>query len=81
MEIGFDIVSLGLIYNVEVDENNNVHILMTMTTPVSVGGLIVEMRRKVKEIENGNDVDIELTFDPPWNPEMASDEVRMLLGL
>jgi len=83
LEIGFDIVSLGLIYNVEVDENNNVHILMTMTTPMCpLIGLIVEnAKEKVKEIENVNDVDIELTFDPPWNPEMASDEVRMLLGL
>lgn len=83
IEIGFDIVSLGLVYNVEVDDNNNVHILLTMTTPMCplIGLIIENVKEKVKELENVNDVEVELTFDPPWDPSMASDEVRMLLGL
>ncbi|HOI35565.1 MAG TPA: metal-sulfur cluster assembly factor [Mesotoga infera] len=82
LEIGFDIVSLGLIYAVEV-EDSDVRIKMTMTTPMCpLAGLMLEdARRKVSEIEGIKDVKIELTFDPPWTPEMASDDVRKILGL
>jgi len=82
LEIGFDIVSLGLIYAVEV-ENSNVKVKMTMTTPMCpLAGLMLEdARRKVSEIEGIKDVKMELTFDPPWTPEMASDDVRKILGL
>ena len=82
LEIGFDIVSLGLIYGVEV-EDSNVRIKMTMTTPMCpLAGLMLEdARRKVSEIEGIKDVKIELTFDPPWTTEMASDDVRKILGL
>ena len=83
LEIGFDIVSLGLVYNVEVDSNNNVHILMTLTTPMCpLGGLIIDTaKEKVKQIKDVNEVEIELTFDPPWDPNIASEEVKNLLGL
>jgi len=82
LEIGFDIVSLGLIYAVEV-EDSNVRIKMTMTTPMCpLAGLMLEdARRKVSEIEGIKDVKMELTFDPPWTPEIASDDVRKILGL
>jgi metal-sulfur cluster biosynthetic enzyme len=82
LEIGFDIVSLGLIYAVEV-EDSNVKVKMTMTTPMCpLAGLMLEdARRKVGEIEGIKDVKMELTFDPPWTPEMASDDVRKILGL
>jgi metal-sulfur cluster biosynthetic enzyme len=82
LEIGFDIVSLGLIYAVEV-EDSNVKVKMTMTTPMCpLAGLMLEdARRKVSEIEGIKDVKMELTFDPPWTPEMASDDVRKILGL
>jgi len=82
LEIGFDIVSLGLIYAVEV-EDSDVRIKMTMTTPMCpLAGLMLEdARRKVSEIEGIKDVKMELTFDPPWTPEMASDDVRKILGL
>ncbi|HDP78040.1 MAG TPA: DUF59 domain-containing protein [Mesotoga infera] len=83
LEIGFDIVSLGLIYGVEVQENNDVRIKMTMTTPMCpLAGLMLEdARRKVSEIEGIGEVKMELTFDPPWTPEMASDDVRKMLGI
>jgi len=83
LEIGFDIVSLGLIYKVDVDDNNNVHILMTLTTPMCpmAGFIIDNAKEKVKEIKEVNEVEVELTFDPPWDPQMASEEVKNLLGL
>jgi len=56
---------------------------MTLTTPMCpLAGLIIEnAKEKVKEIEQVNDVDVELTFDPPWDPQMASEEVKNLLGI
>ncbi|SRR6056297_1486813 len=83
MEIGFDVVSLGLIYNVDIDEENNVHVDMTLTTPMCpLAGMMVEdAKSKVSEVEGINEVDVELTFDPPWDPSKASEEVRRLLGI
>jgi len=83
MEIGFDIVSLGLVYGVEIDNENNVKVTMTLTTPMCpLAGFIVEdARSKVQQIEGVNKVDVELTFDPPWTPERASDDVRKIMGM
>ncbi|OAA28001.1 aromatic ring hydroxylase [Kosmotoga arenicorallina S304] len=83
LEVGFDVVSLGLIYGVEVDDENNVKVRMTMTTPMCplAGFILEDARSKVQEVEGVNSVDMELTFDPPWTPDMASDEVRKILGL
>lgn len=83
LEIGFDIVSLGLIYGVNVDDENNVKVTMTLTTPMCpLAGFIVEdARSKVQQVEGVNKVDIELTFDPPWTPEKASDEVKKIFGI
>lgn len=81
MEIGFDIVSLGLVYGVEIDNENNVKVTMTLTTPMCplAGFIIEDARSKVQQIEGVNKVDVELTFDPPWTPEKASDEVKKSL--
>ncbi|PNS39306.1 aromatic ring hydroxylase [Mesotoga sp. B105.6.4] len=83
LEIGFDIVSLGLVYGVNIQDGKDVRIKMTLTTPMCpLAGLMTEdARRKVSEIEGIGDVKIELTFDPPWTPEMASDDVRKILGM
>ncbi|MEA2066359.1 MAG: metal-sulfur cluster assembly factor [Thermotogota bacterium] len=83
MEIGFDIVSLGLIYEVNIDEENNVKVTMTLTTPMCplAGFMVEEARSKVQEVGGINDVDVDLTFDPPWSPEKASDEIRNIMGL
>jgi len=83
MEIGFDVVSLGLIYGVDVDEENNVKVTMTLTTPMCplAGFIVEEARSKVQEVEGVNDVDVDLTFDPPWSPEKASEEIRNVMGL
>jgi metal-sulfur cluster biosynthetic enzyme len=76
-------VSLGLIYGVDIDEENNVKVTMTLTTPMCplAGFIVEEARSKVQEVEGVNDVDVDLTFDPPWSPEKASDEIRNIMGL
>lgn len=83
MEIGFDVVSLGLIYDVDIDENNNIHVNMTLTTPMCpLAGMMVEdATSKVREIEEAKEVKVDLIFDPPWDPSMANEEVRRILGI
>ncbi|KAF2958379.1 aromatic ring hydroxylase [Thermotoga sp. Ku-13t] len=82
-EIGLDVVSLGLVYDVVVDEENNVTITMTMTTPACpLAGLILQdAEDKVRQIEGVKDVKINLTFDPPWTPDRMSEEVRKKFGI
>ncbi len=81
-EVGLDVVSLGLIYNIDIDESDNVKILMTLTTPMCpLGPMIVsDVERKVKEL-GANEVEVELTFDPPWSPEMMDPEIRKAMGI
>ena len=81
-EIGLDVVSLGLIYNIDVDESNNVKVLMTLTTPMCPLGpmIISDVERKIKEL-GANEVEVELTFDPPWTPEMMDPEIRKAMGI
>ena len=84
-ELQIDIVSLGLIYNVKVDGGKKVIIRMTLTTPgCPLAPVIDEMVRDalfglVEDTEQ--DVIIDLTFDPPWIPEMMTEEARLELGL
>lgn len=87
-ELGVDIVGLGLIYRVTVHETHKergIKIVMTLTSPgCPLAGVFDGMVRKSLEglegIDIHRDVEIELTFDPPWLPEMASEEVRAELG-
>ncbi len=83
MELGIDVVNLGLIYEVKVIDGKKVYIKMTMTTPTCplANAIIADVYHKVKDIPGVEDVDIELTFDPPWNPDMMSPEAKKLLGL
>jgi len=82
-EIGLDIVSLGLVYDVAVDEESNVTITMTMTTPACpLSGLILQdAEDKVRQIEGVKDVKINLTFDPPWTPDRMSEEIKKKFGI
>ena len=81
-EIGLDVISLGLIYNIDIDENNNLKILMTLSAPMCpLGPMIVnDVERKLKEL-GANEVEGELTFDPPWSPEMMDPEIRKAMGI
>ena len=82
-EIPVDIYELGLIYDVLVNEDNEVRILMTLTSPNCpvAETLPVEVEEKVKSIDEIKDVEVEITFDPPWTQELMSEEANLELGL
>ncbi len=81
-EIPVDIYELGLIYEINVYPVNNVHVLMTLTSPScpAAESIPSEAEMKIKEIEGVNDVVIELTFDPPYTTEMMSETAKLELG-
>jgi FeS assembly SUF system protein len=82
-EIPVDIYELGLIYDVFVNENNDIKILMTLTTPNCpvAETLPMEVEEKVKSIDEVNDATVEITFDPPWTQELMSEEAKLELGM
>ncbi len=82
-EFGVSVVDLGLIYDLKIYDNNKVYIKMTLTTPTCplANVIVADVYQKVKEIPDVEDVDIELTFDPLWSPDMMTPEARKLLGL
>ncbi len=81
-EIPVDIYELGLIYDVFVNENNEVKILMTLTSPNCpvAETLPVEVEEKVKTLEEIKDAEVEITFDPTWTQDMMSEEAKLELG-
>ena len=81
-EIQYDIWSLGLVYNIDV-EGDKVKILMTFTTPMCPYGpaLMDDVRRQVSAIDGVGEVQIELTFNPVWNPEKMTEEAKIALGI
>ncbi|CAL1517873.1 DUF59 domain-containing protein [Chitinophaga sp. MM2321] len=81
-EIPVNIWELGLVYEIKIKENNRIGIDMTLTAPGCpvAGDIIREVDEKVKSIEGVSDVDVHLTFDPPWTKEMMSEEARLELG-
>jgi FeS assembly SUF system protein len=81
-EIPVDIYELGLIYEIKIDDQANVEIEMTLTSPScpSAEELPGEAEAKVKSVEGVNDVKIKLTFEPPWDKDMMSDEAKLELG-
>ncbi len=82
-EIPVDIYELGLIYDVFVNEENDVKILMTLTSPNCpvAETLPVEVEEKVKSLDALKDVEVEITFDPPWTQDLMSEEAKLELGL
>ena len=82
-EIPVDIYELGLIYDVFVNEADEVKILMTLTTPNCpvAETLPVEVEEKVKSLDEVKDAEVEITFDPPWSQDLMSEEAKLELGL
>lgn len=82
-EIPVDIYELGLIYDVLVNEDNEVKILMTLTSPNCpvAETLPVEVEEKVKSLDAIKDAEVEITFDPPWTQELMSEEAKLELGM
>jgi metal-sulfur cluster biosynthetic enzyme len=80
-ELGMDIVDLGLLYDVEIDgpKVKVIHTLTSMGCPV--GPMIQEnVDQVVRALPGVEDVDVELTWDPPWSPEKMSDDAKFILG-
>ena len=82
-EIPVDIYELGLIYDVFVNEDSEVRILMTLTTPNCpvAETLPKEVEEKVKSLDAVKDAEVEITFDPPWSQDLISEEAKLELGL
>ena len=82
-EIPVDIYELGLIYDVMVNAEDEVKILMTLTTPNCpvAESLPQEVEEKVKSMDEVSDCEVEITFDPPWTQELMSEEAKLELGM
>tara|TARA_B110000263_G_C15209666_1_gene464602 strand:- start:616 stop:948 length:333 start_codon:yes stop_codon:yes gene_type:complete len=80
-EIPIDLWNLGLIYNVEIKEDT-VNILMTLTTPgcTMIGVISEDVKNKLLALEKINTVNVDITFDPIWDPSMMTDYAKEKLG-
>ena len=81
-EIPVDIYELGLIYDVFVNEDNEVKILMTLTSPNCpvAESLPQEVEEKIRSIDEVKTSEVEITFDPPWTKDLMSEEAKLELG-
>jgi FeS assembly SUF system protein len=81
-EIPVNVFDLGLIYEINVFPVNNVFVLMTLTSPScpSAGQIPGEIEAKIRSVEGVSDVNVELTFDPPYNQDMMSEAAKLELG-
>ena len=82
-EIPVNIFDLGLIYSVSFDDANNVQVEMTLTTPACpvAGAMPAQVRSEVLAVGGVNDCEVELVWDPPWDPSKMSEDARLALGL
>jgi FeS assembly SUF system protein len=82
-EIPVDIYELGLIYDVMVSEEAEVKVLMTLTSPNCpvAETLPKEVEDKIKSLKDIKDAEVEITFDPPWNKDLMSEEAKLELGM
>ena len=81
-EIPVNIYELGLIYAINIFPVNNVHVLMTLTSPSCPAAELIpgQAEHNIRAIPAVNDVHIELTFDPPYSPDLMSEEAKLTLG-
>ncbi|MDR2469979.1 MAG: iron-sulfur cluster assembly protein [Tannerella sp.] len=82
-EIPVNVYDLGLIYRVDVDNEKNVHVDMTLTAPncPAMDFIIEDIRMKVEAVDGVKSVQVNLIFEPEWNRDMMSDEAKLELGL
>ena len=87
-ELPIDLWNLGLIYNIQIQESydetkSDVNIVMSLTTPGCTMGeqMANDIKNKLENLDEINQAFVEVTFDPPWNPEMITDEAREKLGI
>ena len=82
-ELMVNIVDLGLLYNIDVDDESRVHVEMTLTAAgCSMGPFIAQQAEwAINEVEGVKDVEVNITFDPPWSADSITEDGRKLLGL
>ena len=82
-EIPVDIYELGLIYDVFINEDYDVKVLMTLTTPNCpvAETLPLEVEEKVRSLDEVRNAKVEITFDPPWTQDLMSEEAKLELGM
>ncbi|MEM7109715.1 MAG: SUF system Fe-S cluster assembly protein [Bacteroidota bacterium] len=81
-EIPVDIYELGLIYEINVFPVDNVYVLMTLTSPncPAAESIPAEVEQSIRSIKGVNDVNVEVTFDPPYSQDMMSEAAKLELG-
>ncbi|KPQ18238.1 iron-sulfur cluster assembly protein [Algoriphagus sp. NF] len=81
-EIPVDVYELGLIYEITVYPVNNVYVLMTLTSPNCPSAEFIpsEVKNKIQQIQGINNVEVEVTFDPPYSQDMMSEAAKLELG-
>ncbi|OAV71760.1 FeS assembly SUF system protein [Bacteroidales bacterium Barb6] len=81
-EIPVNVYDLGLIYKVDVDDDKNVHIEMTLTAPncPAADYIVEDIRMRVETVDEVKSVNVHLVFDPEWNKDMMSEEAKLELG-
>lgn len=81
-EIPVDIYELGLIYGIEIDDDYKVNVSMTLTSPSCpvAESLPAEVEEKVRSVEGVSEAKVEITFEPPWDKDMMSEEAQLELG-
>ena len=81
-EIPVDVYELGLIYDIQILPINNVHILITLTSPScpAAESIPKDIKDRVEMIKEINDVEVEITFDPPFTTDLMSEEAKLELG-
>ena len=82
-EIPVNIYDLGWIYDIEIDEEDRAKITMTLTAPNCpvADSLLLEVKEKTEAVEGVRGAEVNLVFDPPWDPSMLSDEAKLELGM
>lgn len=81
-EIPVDVYELGLIYEINIKKNKDVHVLMTLTSPScpAAESIPSDVKNRIEMIKEINDVDVEITFDPPYTSDLMSEEAKLELG-
>ncbi len=81
-EVGFNVVDMGLIYDAKIDDKNNVHVKMTLSTRGCPLHQMMQqwVKEAVEKLPGVGEVTVEIVWDPPWNITMASEEVKKALG-
>jgi FeS assembly SUF system protein len=81
-EIPVNIFDLGLVYDIRIGDKGNIKITMTLTAPACpvAGDIVRDVQEKIEALPGVLDCHVQLTFDPPWNKEMMSEEAKLELG-